>query len=105
MTQNVAPDEWGASITRGIVRRKKDPCGVAAQPQTSGPNLPLAGGGRSEVPFQSAVFLNTVLPHHCWIVSWPIMPFWGNCSLPHRVPDQHLLIAPIQPDKGGAALT
>lgn len=46
--------------------------------KTTHPNVLFAGGCQSVAAAQSAVFVNTVLPHHVWRVVRPIVPFLGN---------------------------
>lgn len=46
-----------------------------------GPNVFPVTNVRSGVPSASAVFVYTVLPHHVWIVSFPIAPLSGYCRL------------------------
>ena len=43
------------------------------------PKVEFGATERRGVPFQSAVFWKTMLPHHVWMVFAPIVPALGNC--------------------------
>ena len=64
------------------------------------PNFLPFSSARRGTAFQSAVYWNTVLPHHAWIVSFPIPPFSGYCKL--QCTPRHVSGTTAQPSTANA---
>ena len=70
----VNPNRKAVRGDKEVVRRLLSIC---CDYQVAGPNVSPLARIRSGTPRKSSVFTYTVLPHHDWMVSRPMVPLFG----------------------------